>query len=182
MNIENYSEKSIVVLGNTYDHREQLRNLGGVWNDHLKGGKSGWIFSAKKLEAVQQFVQCVNTNNVGVADVVVAEAPEEQIPALEPMFGVDTNNFDSADCIPQTIKKNSKLLSSKELQDRMKFVKAYCKYTFNKHDMVGWKMKFSTRRNRMNYEKKQFTCSIQMLNNSNYSIDRIKSKLIKYIV
>lgn len=51
MNIVNYSEQSFVVLGNTKEHKETLKKLGGKWNARLKCG-AGWIFSNKHRETV----------------------------------------------------------------------------------------------------------------------------------
>jgi hypothetical protein len=45
--IIDYSEKAIAVVGDTYPIRESLRNLGGKFNKFLKCG-AGWIFSKSK--------------------------------------------------------------------------------------------------------------------------------------
>ena len=49
LRIEEYSEKAIVVLGDTKPVAETLKSLGGKFNARLKCG-AGWIFS-KKAEA-----------------------------------------------------------------------------------------------------------------------------------
>lgn len=46
--IEDYSEKSFVVKGDTYPIREQLKSFGGVW---LRGPKC-WCYSLKKKEEI----------------------------------------------------------------------------------------------------------------------------------
>lgn len=48
-----YSEKSVAIVGNTKELKEQLRENGGRFNSHLKveGEKvAGWIFSNKNWE------------------------------------------------------------------------------------------------------------------------------------
>jgi len=69
-----YSEKSIVLTGNTKPYKEEIKSLGGRWNSRLKDGDEtmmGWIFP-KKLrrqggeintqDVLQEFVGIVNTN------------------------------------------------------------------------------------------------------------------------
>lgn len=48
--IEQYSERAIVVRGNSQPFKDELLNLGGKWNSMLKGG-GGWIFpNSKKIK------------------------------------------------------------------------------------------------------------------------------------
>lgn len=53
---EDYSEKSIVVLGETKPHKDALKSMGGRFNGRLRDGKVGWIFSKKSEEAVKDYV------------------------------------------------------------------------------------------------------------------------------
>lgn len=53
MTVEDYSEKAIVVRGDTKPHKNELKKLGGKYNPSLRDGNTrspGWIFS-KKCEA-----------------------------------------------------------------------------------------------------------------------------------
>jgi hypothetical protein len=50
--IVDYSEKAIAVIGETKAIKDQLKALGGAFNFRLKCG-AGWIFSKKKLEDVK---------------------------------------------------------------------------------------------------------------------------------
>lgn len=52
VNIIDYSEKAIAVIGDTKPIKELLKSLGGSFNPRLSCG-CGWIFSKKKLEEVQ---------------------------------------------------------------------------------------------------------------------------------
>ena len=58
MNIEEYSEKAIVVRGNTTPHTVRLTELGGTFNARLKNGP-GWIYSKKRETAVREFIASV---------------------------------------------------------------------------------------------------------------------------
>lgn len=61
-----YSEKSVVLFGNTKPYIEDMKKLGGRFNRYLKFKetsespevkKPGWIFSKKKEEDVKKFVE-----------------------------------------------------------------------------------------------------------------------------
>lgn len=63
LQVKNYSEKSFVVLGETKEHKEKLKELGGRFNKFLKvKGKAveGWIFGKKRMPQVKEFVKSVN--------------------------------------------------------------------------------------------------------------------------
>lgn len=51
--VEQYTEKSIVVRGNTIPYKNKLLSLGGKWNKMLRGGE-GWIFPLTKKSIVEQ--------------------------------------------------------------------------------------------------------------------------------
>lgn len=61
LTIENYSDKSFVVRGETKPHKDKLKELQGKWNGNLTGG-GGWIFSNKHREAVEKFVNGTEEN------------------------------------------------------------------------------------------------------------------------
>lgn len=59
--IIDYTEKSIVVIGNTTEYKEKLKEIGGKWNSRLKHPDtkeqmSGWIFPKTKIENVKKIV------------------------------------------------------------------------------------------------------------------------------
>lgn len=54
--IENYTEKSFVVLGDTRPHKENIKKLGGKWNSRLKDNKMGWIFPMSKRDSVEKYI------------------------------------------------------------------------------------------------------------------------------
>jgi hypothetical protein len=57
-NIElvNYSEKAIVLIGDTKKYKSELKKLGGRFNPNLKCG-AGWIFSLKKKSEIEKFLE-----------------------------------------------------------------------------------------------------------------------------
>lgn len=56
VNIVDYSDKAFAVIGETKPIKDSLRSLGGSFNAHLKCG-AGWIFSKKRLQAVESHLQ-----------------------------------------------------------------------------------------------------------------------------
>lgn len=57
--IVDYSDKSFAVRGETYPIRIKLREMGGTFNYHLKGG-AGWIFSKSRYDAVKNYLEGEN--------------------------------------------------------------------------------------------------------------------------
>jgi len=56
-----YTEKSIVVRGETRDHKQELKNLGGKWNGKLTDKSTqeqfgGWIFPTSKQDQVKKWL------------------------------------------------------------------------------------------------------------------------------
>jgi len=56
LQIVDYSEKAIAVVGDTKTIKEQLKQLGGRFNPKLSCG-AGWVFPKSKLAEVQKFVE-----------------------------------------------------------------------------------------------------------------------------
>ena len=57
--VEKYSEKSIIVKGNTKLYKSNLMELGGKWNPTLQG----WIFASSKKETVDKVNKLVDDIN-----------------------------------------------------------------------------------------------------------------------
>jgi hypothetical protein len=64
MNIEDYSEKSFVVLGETLPHKDNLKALGGKWNSRLRDGKKGWIYPMSRKSSVEEYISTGKVNPV----------------------------------------------------------------------------------------------------------------------
>lgn len=74
LTIEEYSEKAIVVRGDTKEHRDELKLLGGKWNDRLRGGP-GWIFSKKFESKVEKYVNGGSTTQKKMKHVETHSSP-----------------------------------------------------------------------------------------------------------
>jgi hypothetical protein len=77
INIVNYSEKSIAVLGETKPIKDHLSALGGKWNPSLthNGEKvAGWIFVTSKRDEVKKILMSYSQGTLG--DVPVKEKKE----------------------------------------------------------------------------------------------------------
>jgi len=51
-----YTDKSIVLLGSTYAHKEEIKKAGGKYNPNLSVGK-GWVFPKTKKKTVEKLVK-----------------------------------------------------------------------------------------------------------------------------
>jgi hypothetical protein len=54
--ISNYTERSIVVTGDTISHSKALKELGGSFNPKLRVG-AGWIFSKARKESIENYIK-----------------------------------------------------------------------------------------------------------------------------
>ena len=65
--IERYSERSIVVRGDTRPHKDSLKDMGGVFNRGLKNSEGvcspGWIFSIKREASVTEWLRCIENGH-----------------------------------------------------------------------------------------------------------------------
>ena len=59
LTLEEYSEKSFVIRGDTKEYKTQLMTGRGKWNPRLKDGP-GWIFSKKNMNTMKLFVNKIN--------------------------------------------------------------------------------------------------------------------------
>lgn len=80
VNIIEYSEKAIAVIGDTKPIKELLKNLGGSFNARLSCGP-GWIFSKKRMQELQTAL--ININN--------ARVEEEETQDLTPVLYSEIN-------------------------------------------------------------------------------------------
>ena len=64
LSVEVYSEKAIVVRNTLEHHGPIMEQLGGTFNEKLKGGR-GWIFSKFKMTQVRNVVDKLNSGQYG---------------------------------------------------------------------------------------------------------------------
>ena len=62
--VEVYSEKAIVVRNTLEHHGPVMEQLGGTFNEKLKGGR-GWIFSKYKMTQVRNIIEKLNSGQYG---------------------------------------------------------------------------------------------------------------------
>ncbi len=55
--IKDYNEKSILVSGETINYKDNLKEIGGLWNPTLKG----WIFSISKKDKVTELINNIKS-------------------------------------------------------------------------------------------------------------------------
>ena len=75
LQIVNYSEKAIAVIGDTREAKDELKNAGGRFNSRLSCG-AGWIFSKKALDAVNAIVAGHGGEKAGSEPEGAKTAPE----------------------------------------------------------------------------------------------------------
>ena len=62
--VSEYSEKAIVVRNTLEHHGPIMEQLGGTFNEKLKGGR-GWIFSKFKITHVRSAIEKLNSGQYG---------------------------------------------------------------------------------------------------------------------
>lgn len=96
VNIIEYSERAIAVIGDTKPIKELLKSLGGSFNPRLSCG-AGWIFSKKKLEEVQTAL--INHAKTSTED----PQPENiNLPILYTSTPSNVQNIEEAEIIEET--------------------------------------------------------------------------------
>ena len=93
MNLSDYTEKSIVLRGDTTKHKETLKTLGGKWNSNLKDG-GGWIFSNKNKVSIETWlsnlsddVEIIKPRSVGAVPVDHLARIEEKLDKILAILG-----------------------------------------------------------------------------------------------
>jgi N12 class adenine-specific DNA methylase len=82
LRIEPYSEKSVVVRGDTKAYRDQLKNLKGTFNPRLKGGE-GWVFGKARLDELTKALPgIVQRDERRQENEQLSAAPEAEKPDL----------------------------------------------------------------------------------------------------
>lgn len=83
LKIEEYSEKSIVVRGNTKNRIQAMKDLGGLYNARLRDG-AGWIFSKNKRGDVESYISKLEKGEVsGVPYDIKSDKPSNSAVALK---------------------------------------------------------------------------------------------------
>lgn len=96
--IENYSERSFVVRGETKEYKDILKRLGGKWNPNLRDGK-GWIFPVSNINLVLQELRTVTEVEYQTNSYIKADTPQSlqalQDQAIKDIDTSYTNNCET---------------------------------------------------------------------------------------
>lgn len=86
LEVKDYSERAIVVIGETKEFKDSLKQLGGRYNKFLSCGE-GWVFSRRWIDDVQKFVNEVNGKAAAPrkAKKAAAKAAAKPTPTVEAM-------------------------------------------------------------------------------------------------
>lgn len=80
--LQDYTEKSIALFGNTKNYVDELKELGGRFNPNLTRDDvktPGWIFSNKKKEQLLEFVEKVNDDKYEKSEQKVEKSVDKDI-------------------------------------------------------------------------------------------------------
>ena len=91
MNLSIYSDKSFVINGNTKEHKDTLKELGGKWNSKLTCG-SGWIFSLSKKKEIEEWLEKIQKTTSPLPPTTAAILPK-QIVSENTSFETLLNEF-----------------------------------------------------------------------------------------
>jgi hypothetical protein len=101
LNMSEYSIKSVVVRGDTKNHRQELKKLGGRFNPCLKnptgvGKLPGWIFSKKNILLIESYISEVNSKKfcLGFTSIDSLDV-EVELSVSEESQGFDTSGSDT---------------------------------------------------------------------------------------
>ena len=71
MELVNYTENSVIVVGKTYEHRTILKSIGGKWNPNLKHPSvKGWVFPISKRDEVAEIIRSKTELNNSITPTV----------------------------------------------------------------------------------------------------------------
>ena len=78
--LEQYTEKSIAVFGNTQPIKEKLKELGGKFNSNLRG-QPGWIFTLSSRPRVEEYISTL-PDGLPVIEKTVTSSKDDIIQSL----------------------------------------------------------------------------------------------------
>lgn len=96
--IEEYTARSFVVRGETRDHKDTLKSMGGKWNGRLTDKSTNqkfgaWLFWTDKFDEVQAWIDdgCKSVNNVSNQS---SDNSNEKIDAIYAMLTAICNHLE----------------------------------------------------------------------------------------
>ena len=58
--IRRYSDKSVIVCGDSREYKEAIKEIGGLFNPKIDNGRPAWIVSLRKLQQLQEILAGAN--------------------------------------------------------------------------------------------------------------------------
>lgn len=78
LKIQNYTEKSFILLGDTKPYKDKIKELGGSWNSKLKDGNKAWVFSLTKRKDVETWLNDEFGKNKTSYEVEIIEDEDDE--------------------------------------------------------------------------------------------------------
>tara|TARA_A100001011_G_scaffold394642_1_gene487547 strand:+ start:18144 stop:18569 length:426 start_codon:yes stop_codon:yes gene_type:complete len=108
--IQDYSEKSFVLRGDTKPHKEKIKDLGGKWTSNLTDKSSGekfagWIFYMPKKAEIEKWLNTnitTNHNQHNERETVLEKADKMEIMLVELITMIKDNNLIKSDVLDST--------------------------------------------------------------------------------
>jgi hypothetical protein len=131
--MSDYSLKYVVVRGDTKNHRDELKKLGGMFNLGLKnptgvGKLPGWIFSKKNIIAIEYYILGVNTEKACVGFQSIRSPIEDKISRSDKLQDFSTSGSDTEEMdiwVPELCEHELRILRLEKTYDRTKKVFFY---------------------------------------------------------
>lgn len=105
LEVKDYSERAFVVVGETKEFKDSLKQLGGRYNKFLSCGE-GWVFSRRWIDDVQKFVDEVNGKSAAPRKskkATAAKAAKADVPTVGDMV-VRFNEYFKKSIVPVMVK------------------------------------------------------------------------------
>ena len=78
--IEDYTDKSFILVGGTRPFKDKIKELGGTWNSKLKDGKKAWVFPLTKKKDVQDWLGEIDEDDDEVEiEVEIEDKPRKRL-------------------------------------------------------------------------------------------------------
>jgi len=123
--IEDYTPKSFVVLGNTKIYKEDIKRLGGKFNQNLSGNRVGWIFPISLKDQVSNWISgdekvpekqssleitlqkmLKNQELILKNQDLILRKLSSNFPIRQPMVETDSDSEETTTHIPRLLKRN----------------------------------------------------------------------------
>ena len=123
MQVEQYSDRSIAVYGDTKPWVEYLKSMGGRYNKNLSGGP-GWIFSIDKKNDVLDFVDRASQSEIPTLQ-PNKFLEKSRIKSTEKYSSVTSPEIKSSNLVPRGVRPTNALVGDDNLRNKPREVKSF---------------------------------------------------------